>query len=69
MTAAQRMHAQSAAQTRVEMLLRQLRRKFGELPEAAEAAIHEADDERVQEWLDLVVTDMSLEEMFELTPA
>jgi hypothetical protein len=67
MTTAQDMRAEGRVEGRVEgvanVLVRQLTRKFGPLPESAEAAIRAASLEQLEVWTDRVLDAASLDEV------
>jgi hypothetical protein len=46
------------------LLLRQLRRRFGELPPATVARLEAAESEVLEAWADQVITAQSLDEVF-----
>jgi hypothetical protein len=50
---------------RGEVLLRLLRTRFGELPEAAHARIHTADYARLVDWFDRALTATTLDDVLD----
>jgi len=56
--------AEGSLQTARETLIRQIRRRFGEVPEETVAVIQSTSDlDRLNDWLDLVVTAETLEQI------
>ena len=57
--------ARGLAEGRADTLVRLLRRRFGPLPDSAEARIHAASAAHLTQWLDRVLDAPSLEDLFD----
>ena len=62
-TFAERFIQQGTQEGEARMLLRQLKRKFGEVPEPVERRIESADADTLLEWADRILTARSLEDV------
>lgn len=64
MTAAQRLAAEVRTETKAEILLRLLGQRFGVLPEAIRERVLHASSERLDVWVDRVITAQNLDNVF-----
>ncbi len=67
--AAQQLKAEWQAQAKTEILLRQLRHRFGDLAPMVEARIQAADSEQLDTWLDQLMYAGSVSEIFPADPS
>jgi flagellar biosynthesis/type III secretory pathway protein FliH len=56
---------QGRRQGEIELLLRQLRRRFGSVPETIEVRLRDADPNQLLEWGERAVTANSIDEIFQ----
>ena len=58
-------HAQGHAQAKAETLMRMLRRRFGEVPEAVELKVFSAAVDDIDHWIDGIVDGKPLDAVFD----